>query len=59
MQLENCKINFILRNNNHFFFFFRPDYAKNLHANDDEDEDEQEQEQIKASSGNEISKTKK
>jgi len=39
-------------------FFFRPDYAKNLHANDDEDEEEQEQEQIKASSGNEISKNK-
>jgi hypothetical protein len=32
--------------------FFRPDYAKNLHANDDEDDDEQEEEQqIKASSG--------
>jgi hypothetical protein len=37
--------------------FFRPDYAKNLHV-DDEDEDEQEEEQVKASSGKEISKTK-
>jgi len=40
------------------FLFFRPDYAKNLHV-DDEDEDEQEEEQVKASSGKEISKTKK
>jgi len=35
-----------------FHYFFRPDYAKNLHANDDEDDEEQEEEQqIKASSG--------
>jgi hypothetical protein len=33
-----------------FYFSFRPDYAKDLRANDDEDDEEQE-ELVKASSG--------
>lgn len=63
MQQENC-MNFFFPEENQFriviSFVFRPDYAKNLRADDDDDDEEEEyqrqrdKEQIKSSSGKSI-----